>query len=181
MRRPLKFVEITKKNLSYLNSSVKKHLDFVIFLEPSQNILHPRFDKFFTFFFFRFIVMPTHNFKKPAPAPPTTPRLRTPMKPVVKKDLATSTLIAFDDLMRDGSVFFPGSEKEFLKFVQNVKSLQRNFRSSEEERKRLKHGEQEWFKEREALKWQLKQAQQLLNQENAEKRYVEKEKENLQK
>ena len=103
------------------------------------------------------------------------------MKPVVKKDLATSTLIAFDDLMRDGSVFFPGSEKEFLKFVQNVKSLQRNFRSSEEERKRLKNGEQEWFKEREALKWQLKQAQQLLNQENAEKRYVEKEKENLQK
>ena len=125
--------------------------------------------------------MPTHNFKKPAPAPPTTPRLRTPMKPVVKKDLATSTLIAFDDLMRDGSVFFPGSEKEFLKFVHSVKSLQRNFRSSEEERKRLKHGEQEWFKEREALKWQLKQAQQLLNQENAEKRYVEKEKENLQK
>jgi len=125
--------------------------------------------------------MPTHNFKKPAPAPPTTPRLRTPMKPVVKKDLATSTLIAFDDLMRDGSVFFPGSEKEFLKFVQSVKSLQRNFRSSEEERKRLKHGEQDWFKEREALKWQLKQAQQLLNQENAEKRYVEKEKENMQK
>ena len=105
--------------------------------------------------------MPTHNFKKPAPAPPTTPRLRTPMKPVVKKDLATSTLIAFDDLMRDGSVFFPGSEKEFLKFVQNVKSLQRNFRSSEEERKRLKQ-------ERDALKWNFEQALKILNQENAE-------------
>ena len=82
------------------------------------------------------------------------------MKPVVKKDLATSTLIAFDDLMRDGSVFFPGMEKEFLKLVQSFKSLQRNFRGSEEERKRLKQ-------ERVALKRNLEQALQILNQENA--------------
>ena len=63
--------------------------------------------------------------------------------------------------MRDGSVFFSGSEKEFLKLVQNFKSLQTNFRGSEEERKRLKQ-------ERDALKWNFEQALKILNQENAE-------------
>ena len=89
--------------------------------------------------------------------------------PVVKQNLST----AFDDLMRDGSVFFSGSEKEFLKLVQNFKSLQRNFRGSEEERKRLEQ-------ERVALKGIFEQALKILNQENAEKRYVEAGKENFQ-
>ena len=75
--------------------------------------------------------------------------------------------------MRDGSVFFSGSEKEFLKLVQNFKSLQRNFRGSEEERKRLEQ-------ERVALKGIFEQALKILNQENAEKRYVEAGKENFQ-
>ena len=68
----------------------------------------------------------------------------------------------------------------FLKLVQSFKSLQRNFRESEEERKLLKHGEQEWFKERECLKWHFEQALKISNQENAEKRYVEEGKENFQ-
>ena len=75
--------------------------------------------------------------------------------------------------MRDGSVFFSGSEKEFLKLVQNFKSLQTNFRGSEEERKRLEQ-------ERVALKGIFEQALKILNQENAEKRYVEAGKENFQ-
>ena len=51
--------------------------------------------------------------------------------------------------------------KEFLKLVQNFKSLQRNFRGSEEEQKRLEQ-------ERVALKGIFEQALKILNQENAE-------------
>ena len=79
--------------------------------------------------------MPT--FKKPAPAPPPSPRLRTPMKSTVKKDLGKSTLVAFDDLMRDGTVFLNDTiYNDFLKFVNFAKVLQRNYRGAEEERKR---------------------------------------------
>ena len=87
----------------------------------------------------------------------------------------------FVDLNRNGSVFINGSEEQFLNVVKKSKTIKRNFRSAEEEVKRLKQNEQQWFKERDALRCQLKQAQQLLNQENAEKRQIVKETESLQR
>ena len=126
--------------------------------------------------------MPRATFKAPAPPPPTTPRVnRTPMKATSKKDtLATSTLIGFDDLMRDGSVFFDGGEKEFLKFVRSVKVLQRNHRGAKEQLEQSKRAEQSQAKEIEALSQRLKQAQQLLNQEMQKNSRIQSEKDMLQ-
>jgi len=89
--------------------------------------------------------------------------------------------VDFVDLNRNGSVFINGSEEQFLNVVKKSKTIKRNFRSAEEEVKRLKQNEQQWLKERDALRNQLKQAQQLFNQENAEKRQIVKETESLQR
>ena len=125
--------------------------------------------------------MPT--FKRSAPGAHSTPKLKkTSMKAMAKKDPTKHfSIVDFVDLNRNGSVFINGSEEQFLNVVKKSKTIKRNFRSAEEEVKRLKQSEQQWLKERDALRCQLKQAQQLFNQENAEKRQIVKETESLQR
>ena len=126
------------------------------------------------------IVMP--NFKKPAPAPPTTPRLRTPMKPTLKRDTTKSLLVAFDDLMRDSTVLLNDTiYNDFLKFVNFAKVLQRNYRGAEEERKRLKCVEQDKEKRIEKNEYDLKEAKRLLDEAYSRIRQLEKENEAHQK
>ena len=125
--------------------------------------------------------MPT--FKRSAPGAHSTPKLKkTSLKSMKKKDTTKHfSIVDFVDLNRNGSVFINGSEEQFLNVVKKSKTIKRNFRSAEEEVKRLKQNEQQWLKERDALRCQLKQAQQLFNQENAEKRQIVKETEILQR
>ena len=122
------------------------------------------------------------NFKKPAPAPPTTPRLRTPMKPTLKRDTTKSLLVAFDDLMRDSTVLLNDTiYNDFLKFVNFAKVLQRNYRGAEEERKRLKCVEQDKDKRIDKNEYDLKEAKRLLDEAYSRIRQLEKENEAHQK
>ena len=75
---------------------------------------------------------------------PNTPKLRTPMKTIAKSKLPINKLTAFDDLQRNNAVFLNDTiYNDFHKFVNFAKILQKNYRSAEEERKRLKCVEQE--------------------------------------
>ena len=67
--------------------------------------------------------MPT--FKEPTT--PSGPKLRTPMKakPTPKKDLTKKFTVAdFEDMNRNGSVFFDGGEEKFLTFAGPTEVLQ---------------------------------------------------------
>lgn len=122
------------------------------------------------------------RFKQPAPPPPPlTPKLKTPMK-MTRKDSGNLSLVAaFDDLMRNSSVFHEGAEKQFLIFVKNAKDWQNKWRVAENERQRLKMLLNEREKELSARELKIKQAQQLVNREMKERERVENERDNLQR
>ena len=64
-----------------------------------------------------------------------------------KKDTTKHfSIVDFVDLNRNGSVFINGSEEQFLNVVKKSKTIKRNFRSAEEEVKRLRQNEQQWLK-----------------------------------
>ena len=120
--------------------------------------------------------------KAPAPAPPT-PTFKTPMK-VPKKKSSTSDLsmvAAFDDLMRNGSIFHDGAEKQFLVFVKNAGEWQKRWQRAEAERQRLNMLLNEREKELSVKDQKIKQAREMVNIEMRERQRVESEKENLQR
>lgn len=120
--------------------------------------------------------------KAPAPAPPT-PTFKTPMK-VPKKKSSTSDLsmvAAFDDLMRNGSIFHNGAEKQFLVFVKNAGEWQKRWQRAEAERQRLNMLLNEREKELSVKDQKIKQAREMVNIEMRERQRVESEKENLQR
>ena len=90
--------------------------------------------------------MPT--FKRSAPGAHSTPKLKkTSLKSMKKKDTAKYfSIVDFVDLNRNGFVFINGSEEQFLNVVKKSKTIKRNFRSAEEEVKRLRQNEQQWLK-----------------------------------
>ena len=89
-------------------------------------------------------VMPSTVKKLAIGSHPNTPKLRTPMEPIAKSKLPINKLTAFDDLQRNNAVFLNDTiYNDFLRYVNFAKILQKNYRSAEEERKRLKCVEQE--------------------------------------
>ena len=121
--------------------------------------------------------------KAPAPAPPT-PTFKTPMK-VPKKKSSTSELsmvAAFDDLMRNGSIFHDGgAEKQFLVFVKHAGEWQKRWQRAEAERQRLNLLLNEREKELSVKDQKIKQAREMVNIEMRERQRVESEKENMQR
>ena len=91
------------------------------------------------------------RFKTPAPAPPTTPYSRTPMRqPTVTprglssrngrgistavSQVSTLSLVAaFDELCRNGSVLQEGSEKHFVSHVKASGDWRKKYKLAESE------------------------------------------------
>ena len=95
------------------------------------------------------------RFKTPAPAPPTTPYSRTPMRQPTTTPRATSVrstrvpsttvnqasslslLAAFDELCRNGSVLQEHSDKQLISHIQASGEWRKKYKSAEAEEKRL--------------------------------------------
>ena len=121
--------------------------------------------------------------KAPAPAPPT-PTFKTPMKVPKKKNSASdlSMVAAFDDLMRNGSIFQDGiAERQFLVFVKHAGEWQKRWQRAEAERQRLNMLLNDREKELSVKDQKIKQAREMVNIEMRERQRVEGEKENLQR
>ena len=105
------------------------------------------------------------TFKQPAPPPPGTPKLRTPMKAKSSRSSKENlSLVAeFDDLMRNAVVFHDGkAEQKFLLYVKKTKEWKRRYQHSERERQRLDILHIETHKEGAAKDMKLKYAQEMV-------------------
>ncbi len=127
------------------------------------------------------------RFKAPAPAPPTPARgMKTPMKASVsKKNSRTesdlSLVAMFDDLMRNGSIFYDGAEKEFLQFVNLVRDWRKKWQYAETERSRLSVVLADKDKEIMTKEYQIKQARKMVDEERRQRLNAEDDRERLSK
>jgi len=125
--------------------------------------------------------------KPRAPLPPTpaaASRLKTPMKPTVaRKNSAPnlSLVAAYDDLMRNSSVFHNGAEEKFLTFVKIAKDMRRKWEHAETERQRLNIEINTMEKQLAVKDQKIRQAQQMVNVEMRERARIEHDRDSLQR
>ena len=118
------------------------------------------------------------RFKTPAPAPPTTPYTRTPLRAQSKTPKAShrngggvsnintlSLVAAFDDLVRNGNVFLEGSEDKCLVHVRAASEWRKKCKLAEAERLRISNLLIEKDKELTGKDYQIRQARTFVEEE----------------
>ena len=117
------------------------------------------------------------RFKTPAPAPPTTPYTKTPLRSQSKTPKASnrnggvskintlSLVAAFDDLVRNGNVFLEGSEDKCLLHVHAASDWRKRCKLVEAERLRLSTLLSEKDKELAGKDYQIRQARKFVEDE----------------
>ena len=123
------------------------------------------------------------RFKTPAPAPPTTPYSRTPMRQPTTTPRATpvrstrvpsttvnqasslSLLAAFDELCRNGSVLQEHSDKQLISHIQASGEWRKKYKSAEAEEKRLNAIIFQKDKELAGKDYQIRQARKYVEEE----------------
>ena len=118
------------------------------------------------------------RFKTPAPAPPTTPYSRTPLrqpaitprsihsrKTAVSHVSTLSLVAAFDELCRNGAVLQEDSEKHFVSHVKAAGEWRKKFKLAEAEKTRLTTLLIQKDKELAGKDYQLKQARSFVEDE----------------
>ena len=118
------------------------------------------------------------RFKTPAPAPPTTPYTRTPLRAQSKTPKAShrngggvsnintlSLVAAFDDLVRNGNVFLEGSEDKCLVHVRAASDWRKRCKLAEAEQLRISNLLIEKDKELTGKDYQIRQARTFVEDE----------------
>ena len=123
------------------------------------------------------------RFKTPAPAPPTTPYSRTPMRqPAITprgtsnrhargisnavNHVSTLSLVAsFDELCRNGSVLQEHSEKQFVSHIQSAGEWRKKCKLAEAEKTRLSTLLFQKDKELSGKDYQIRQARTFVEDE----------------
>ena len=123
------------------------------------------------------------RFKTPAPAPPTTPYSRTPMRQPaitprgqssrsargvstsVSQVSSLSLAAAFDELCRNGTVLYEDSDKHLLSHVRASGDWRKKFKLAEAETKRLTTVLMQKDKELAGKDYQLRQARTFVEDE----------------
>ena len=123
------------------------------------------------------------RFKTPAPAPPTTPYSRTPMRQPTTTPRATSVrstrvpsttvnqasslslLAAFDELCRNGSVLQEHSDKQLISHIQASGEWRKKYKSAEAEEKRLNSIIFQKDRELTAFEQRIRQARKFVEEE----------------
>ena len=127
------------------------------------------------------------RFKPPAPAPPSTPSIRstsaTPIRKRSKRDQidGLSIVAAFDDLCRNGNVLNQGAENEFLVVLKNTRDWRKKWQFEASERQRLTLLLTDKDNELSGKDYQIKQARKFVEEEQRAKLKAEAERDNLQK
>ncbi len=96
-----------------------------------------------------------------------------------KSDL--SLVAAFDDLMRNGSIFYDGAEKEFLQFVNLARDWRKKWQYAESERTRLSIVLTDKDNEITTKECQIKLARKMVDEERRQRLKAEEDREQLSK
>ena len=123
------------------------------------------------------------RFKTPAPAPPTTPYSRTPLRQptatprsissrhargvstAVTQVSGLSLVAAFDDLCRNGSVLHEHSEKQFITHIRAAAEWRKKCKLAEDEKNRLSTLLFQKDKELSGKDYQIRQARTFVEEE----------------